>query len=975
MSAPFDESNEVDRSTQPQYDGEEDRATFRAGNVHFDVSDDASEAEEVIDEFEAPEESEGEAEEGEDLFGEEMMADYRGLNDPDNVYETTLMDDTEQGGISEAARRRAEEVMSRREREREEEDPNRPGRRADQYYDMSFLRAGDEDQPEAAPGAEERVRKRRQQQEALKVKKSELCPSVEDFNLAYSELPYHTDELVWMEAFSGCIKVIFLHFLWTYHANTDQDYEAEGEQAPIGHYITQLTEVIREDKLSLHVEYGKIAEVYPKIGAWISSFPEQVFLVFNEAVNVLTRHLYKDLLKCSERFIKVRMSHFASFAESMNHFTTQSLNHLVACEGVVVRRSGMIPKIKNVYLQCTKCSAMAGPFTATDEMFTKTRGKGVKSVCHNCGEQATMFQCREKTTYETIQYLTIQELPAAVSMGRAPIQKEVQVDGDLVDLVRPGDDVLILAHYTTKKDYITNSRTGFPIVNTILAANNMIKRTDVKMAEITEDDKNDFRRLSKHPQLREKVIASICPSIWGHRHAKTGLAMAMFGGVRQEVAGQDKHSIRGDINVLLVGDPGMAKSQLLKYVNKTVEKSIYTTGKGASAAGLTASMKKDPVTGEYSLEGGALVLADTGICLIDEFDKMSELDRVSIHEAMEAQTISISKAGIVTSLRARCSVIAAANPIYGRYDSSLTFSENVTLGDTILSRFDVVAVMRDVPNSVYDTRMARHILANHLKDHPDVTREKILEEAADDGAEAKANEGDFISGEAAIPQHFLSKYLMYARKNIFPVINSNEKQKIVDFYAKVRQSAIRSGGLPLTVRHLESILRMSFANAKMRLSSHVSRADIDYSIATMLESFIQSQKGVVQMSLSKQFGRFRAMARNPFELVDSLLQELITEKSRERSRNHSAEDLLEHPDLSSYLEVSVSVHELAQIAATTHNLPSHLIDQFVSGSEFQKRYRVASTAARGQEIFARGSPVTEESSVNIDFVEPGTTAV
>ena len=182
----------------------------------------------------------------------------------------------------------------------------------------------------------------------------------------------------------------------------------------------------------------------------------------------------------------------------------------------------------------------------------------------------------------------------------------------------------------------------------------------------------------------ERIVKSIAPSIYGHENIKTGIALALFGGV--EKAPSHSHRLRGDINVLLLGDPGTAKSQFLKYVEKTASRAVYTTGKGASAVGLTAAVHKDPITREWTLEGGALVLADKGVCLIDEFDKMNDQDRVSIHEAMEQQSISISKAGIVTQLQARCSVLAAANPVNGRYDPSKTFADNVELTDPILSR-------------------------------------------------------------------------------------------------------------------------------------------------------------------------------------------------------------------------------------------------------------------------------------------------
>lgn len=222
--------------------------------------------------------------------------------------------------------------------------------------------------------------------------------------------------------------------------------------------------------------------------------------------------------------------------------------------------------------------------------------------------------------------------------------------------------------------------------------------------------------MARDERISKRLFKSIAPSIYGHENIKTALALSLFGGEAKDI--KRKHRIRGDINVLLLGDPGTAKSQFLKYIEKTAHRAVFTTGQGASAVGLTASVRKDPVTREWTLEGGALVLADKGHCLIDEFDKMNDADRTSIHEAMEQQSISIAKAGIVTSLQARCAIIAAANPIRGRYNSTIPFQQNVELTEPILSRFDVLCVVRDTVDPVADELLARFVVDSHLRSHP-----------------------------------------------------------------------------------------------------------------------------------------------------------------------------------------------------------------------------------------------------------------
>lgn len=224
-----------------------------------------------------------------------------------------------------------------------------------------------------------------------------------------------------------------------------------------------------------------------------------------------------------------------------------------------------------------------------------------------------------------------------------------------------------------------------------------------------------MRALARDDRIRKRIIKSIAPSIYGHEDIKTAIALSLFGGVSKDVK---KMRIRGDINVLLLGDPGTAKSQFLKYVEKTAHRSVFATGQGASAVGLTASVRKDPITREWTLEGGALVLADKGTCLIDEFDKMNDSDRTSIHEAMEQQSISISKAGIVTTLQARCAIIAAANPIRGRYNPTIPFQQNVELTEPILSRFDVLCVVKDAADPVVDELLAKFVVGSHLRNHP-----------------------------------------------------------------------------------------------------------------------------------------------------------------------------------------------------------------------------------------------------------------
>lgn len=345
----------------------------------------------------------------------------------------------------------------------------------------------------------------------------------------------------------------------------------------------------------------------------------------------------------------------------------------------------------------------------------------------------------------------------------------------------------------------------------------------------------------------------------------------MFGGQSKDIGG--KHKIRGDINVLILGDPGTAKSQFLKYVEKAFHRVVYTTGKGASAVGLTAGVHKDPMTKEWTLEGGALVLADKGICLIDEFDKMNDQDRTSIHEAMEQQSISISKAGIVTSLQARCAVIAAANPIKGNYNNSLNFNDNVDLTDPILSRFDVLSVVKDEANEEIDDALATFVINSHMKSHP------VVEKENDDGKrlqENLLNESRIKHGTVEpIDQELFKKYIIYARKYCFPQLSEIDKEKVTNFYADIRRESNVVGGIPIAVRHIESVLRMAESFARMQLRDHVRTDDIDNGIEMLLDSFLQSQKHSVARQLTKKFEQYKQKKANTDQLLSFTLSKLV----------------------------------------------------------------------------------------------------
>ncbi|KAF8909825.1 MCM2/3/5 family-domain-containing protein, partial [Mucidula mucida] len=489
------------------------------------------------------------------------------------------------------------------------------------------------------------------------------------------------------------------------------------------------------------------------------------------------------------------------------------------------------------------------------------------SFCANCESKGPFKVNSDQTVYRNYQRMTLQESPGSVPAGRLPRHRELILLWDLIDSAKPGEEIEVTGIYRNNFDASLNSRNGFPVFSTVIEANHVNKKEDLFAAfRLTEEDEREMRQLARDERIRKRIIKSIAPSIYGHEDIKTAIALSLFGGVSKDI--NHKLRIRGDINVLLLGDPGTAKSQFLKYVEKTAHRSVFATGQGASAVGLTASVRKDPVTREWTLEGGALVLADKGTCLIDEFDKMNDADRTSIHEAMEQQSISIAKAGIVTTLQARCAIIAAANPIRGRYNPTIPFQQNVELTEPILSRFDVLCVVKDNVDPVMDELLARFVVGSHLRSHPKFDKETEEMDVAT------------VVDEDMIPQDILRKYIMYARERIRPKLYELDQEKLSRLFADLRRESLATGSYPITVRHLESMIRMAEASAKMALREYVRADDIDLAIEVAVNSFVSAQKMSIKKTLQRGFRKYLTQARDHEELLAFLLGQIVKDKAR-----------------------------------------------------------------------------------------------
>ncbi|KAI3898319.1 hypothetical protein MKX03_002976 [Papaver bracteatum] len=647
----------------------------------------------------------------------------------------------------------------------------------------------------------------------------------------------------------------FKEFLLTYENSRNQQGDFE--------YIRLINEMVSANKCSLEIDYKQFIYVHPNIAIWLADAPQSVLEVMEDVAKSVVFNLHPNYKNIHQK-IYVRITNLPVY-DQIRNIRQIHLNTMIRIGGVVTRRSGVFPQLQQVKYDCNKCGSVLGPF------FQNSYSEVKVGSCPECQSKGPFTVNIEQTVYRNYQKLTLQESPGIVPAGRLPRYKEVILLNDLIDCARPGEEIEVTGVYTNNFDLSLNTKNGFPVFATVVEANYVTKKQDLFSAyKLTQEDKDEIEKLSKDPRIGERIVKSIAPSIYGHEDIKMALALAMFGGQEKNVEG--KHRLRGDINVLLLGDPGTAKSQFLKYAEKTGQRAVYTTGKGASAVGLTAAVHKDPITREWTLEGGALVLADRGICLIDEFDKMNDQDRVSIHEAMEQQSISISKAGIVTSLQARCSVIAAANPIGGRYDSSKTFSQNVELTDPIISRFDVLCVVKDVVDPVLDEMLAEFVVESHSKSRAkgaNLDDMPVNNSQADPDASAEPVDPEILS------QDMLKKYITYAKLNVFPRLHDADLNKVTEVYAELRRESSHGQGVPIAVRHIESMIRMSEAHARMHLRQHVKQDDVDMAIRVLLDSFISTQKFGVQRALQQSFKKYMTFKKDHNGILIHMLRELV----------------------------------------------------------------------------------------------------
>jgi replicative DNA helicase Mcm len=587
------------------------------------------------------------------------------------------------------------------------------------------------------------------------------------------------------------------------------------------------------DKRSLYVDYDLIDEADPKLAELVINQPYKAIYHAKEALkqidtaveNELSLHFRVRNLPQTQKILirKLRASH---------------LGKMVAIDGLVKKRTEVRPKLVVAAFQCQKCGAIIK--IEQDEDILKE-----PSECYEdqggCGRVSSFKLSPSYSEFIDSQKIEVQENPEGLRGGAQPERISVYLEDDLVGEISPGDRVIVNGILRSMQRHRGTFRlTSFD--KTMDAVSVECQQMAFEEVEVTEEDEKLIIQTSKDPAIYEKIKNSIAPTIYGMDIEKEALALQLFGGIAKEMP--DGTRIRGDIHMLFVGDPGTAKSQLLTYMSKLSPRSVYASGKASSAAGLTAAAVHDEFgEGQWTLEAGALVLADMGLACIDEIDKMDDSDRSAMHQAMEQQEISVAKAGINATLKSRCSILAAANPKLGRFDEFIPIHEQINMPPALLSRFDLIFSIIDKPDRRRDMDLSTHILLAHKAGeiHQNILKSK---------SSPFTKEEEEALMKRVLPvfdPEFLRKYVAYAKRSVFPVLTDEALQILQNYYVDFRSSSEDS--VPFTPRQLEAFVRLAEASARVRLSEMVTAEDAKRAI-NIIDHYLR------RVGLDRETGRF-----------------------------------------------------------------------------------------------------------------------
>ena len=627
-------------------------------------------------------------------------------------------------------------------------------------------------------------------------------------------------------------------------------YRLFQEKPGVYKYLDQINDVISKGGTTLIVFYEDLLAFDPQIADKLKTDPESVL---EDAIEA-----FKNILKfqgtvITNQYYFVRVTTQDKKCPLFIHLRglrAKNIDNFIWSNGILIRSSTIRPKLKRATFECVLCGSQFEVIQLTSKIkwpnFCSNQRCKAKS-------QSDFRLISKSSEFIDWQSIMIQEIPEDLPPGRIPRSVQAILTHDLVDSVKPGDRIKIMGIFKSVLAHSTQSNNS-TLFKTFIDVN-FIDPEDKseQTVDLSKEDKETIEELSKEPRIQKKIARSISPSIYGRIQLKMACALSLFGGTRRKKLGGGYK--RGDLHFLVVGDPGTGKSEILKGAVDVSPRGLYTSGKGSTGVGLTAAVIKESDTGQMNLEAGVVVLANGGIAAIDEFDKMDTADRSALHEAMEQQTVSIAKAGIVATLKAQTAIIAAANPHSGRYDRYKTPTQNIRLPPTLLSRFDLIFVVVDRPNPSEDAQMAEFILKNAMIKP---------EEEFDDIGERMA----------PIPKELLKKYIKHAKRTCHPILSEEAKERIKEFYLKLRdQYDSEDAIISILARNLDALVRLSEAYAKMALRDVVTKEDVE-DIIKLFKRYLKDT-GYDEISGKIDMDRiFVGQSRSNLNRLESLMNKL-----------------------------------------------------------------------------------------------------